>query len=135
MKALYTGFFEPKEDGTYAVHVPDMPSCITSGRDLPEALRMAEDCLNELLIVMEDDGDPIPQPTDFKDIDALDIPYAIPALIRVDTEYYRRLDESRAVRKNISLPAWMAARIDSMDLNLSQFVQDALMSKFAWTRN
>ena len=129
MKAVYTGLFTPHEDHV-SVHVPDMPSCITFGRDLADALNMAADALNEILIVMEDEHLPIPEPRPLSEIEVPD--GAIPSMIVVDTELKRIMDDARAVRKNISMPVWMAYRVDQLGLNLSQFVQEALRAQFGF---
>ncbi len=41
----------------------DLPECLTSGRNVQEALSAAADALEEALAGRIDDGDPIPQPS------------------------------------------------------------------------
>lgn len=49
------------------------------------------------------------------------------SIIRIDTLAYRAATDTRAVRKNVSLPAWMAALAEKRGVNCSQVLQDGLM--------
>lgn len=58
----------------------------------------------------------------------LDIPKkAACSIIRIDTLAYRAATDTRAVRKNVSLSAWMAALAEKRGVNCSQVLQDGLM--------
>lgn len=103
MKYVYTAVFTPNEDNTKIyVRVPDLPGCVTTGRDISDALEQIADAAAGWLVVAEDEG--------------LEIPSAAPqsriprtegdtlSLVRVDTVAYRAMTDSRAVRKNAPLP-------------------------------
>ena len=62
MKGNYVAILVPV-DGGYAVRVPDLPSCVTSGTDLNDAMDMAHDALNACLLSLEDHQVDIPVPT------------------------------------------------------------------------
>ena len=125
MKYAYTAVITPNGDGTkYFARVPDLPSCATSGRDLSDALDMIADAASGWLTVAEDEGMPIAAPSDQKDI--VREPNAILSVIAVDTMRYRAETDTRAVRKNVSLPAWMANQAEKRNINCSQVLQDAL---------
>ncbi|MCD8104483.1 MAG: type II toxin-antitoxin system HicB family antitoxin [Lachnospiraceae bacterium] len=129
MKALYTATFETDETGTFYARVPDLPGCITTGRDLEDAIDLITDAANLWLVAAEDHGDPIPSPTPQHE---LHCPDAVAlTFIAVDTLAYRASIDSKAVRKSVSLPAWMAALADQRGINCSQVLQDGLMEKFA----
>lgn len=126
MKYIYTATFVPNEDGTkYYCRVPDLPGCITTGSSIDDAIEMITDAASGWLVVAEDEGNEIPDPTpQYK----LDIPEnAICSIIRIDTFAYRAATDTRAVRKNVSLPAWMAALAEKRGVNCSQVLQDGLM--------
>ena len=58
----------------------------------------------------------------------LDIPEnATCSIIRIDTFAYLAATDTRAVRKNVSLPAWMATLAEKRGVNCSQVLQDGLM--------
>lgn len=125
MKGVYAALFTPKENGKgYYCRVPDLPGCITTGRDIEESLELIQDAANLWLCDAENDKKAIPEPTDLKDIkhEANDIC----TLISVDTVKYRQENDSRSVRKNVSLPAWMAFQAEQRGINCSQVLQSAL---------
>ena len=130
MQYLFTAVFTPFEDGTgYEARIPDIPHCVTSGRDLPDALDMIADAASLMLIDMEDDGKPVPQPTAPQEIHAPE--GGVTSLVRLDTDRYRMMNDTRAVRKNVSLPAWMATMAERRGVNCSQVLQDALRQMFS----
>lgn len=48
------------------------------------------------------------------------------ALVGADTLAYRRKVDTRAVRKSVSIPAWMDALAKNYNLNLSNVLQNAI---------
>ncbi len=126
MKYIYTAIFVPNENGTkYYCRVPDLPGCITTGSSIDDAIEMITDAASGWLVVAEDEGNEIPAPTPQH---KLDIPEnAACSMIRIDTFAYRAATDTRAVRKNVSLPAWMAALAEKRGVNCSQVLQDGLM--------
>lgn len=129
MKYLYTAVLSPIEDGSgYYCRVPDIPGCVTSGRDLADAISMITDAANGCLCVLEDENVDIPAPTDQPAIEHEDSD--ILTVIQLDTIAYRAANDKRAVRKNVSLPAWMFNLADQRHINCSQVLQDSLMKIF-----
>ena len=128
MKYVYTAVFTPSENNAkiYA-RVPDLPGCVTTGHDIQDAMEQITDAASGWLVVAEDEG--------------LEIPSAAPqsriprkegdtlSLVRVDTIAYRAMTDTHAVRKNVSLPAWMANLADKKGMNCSQILQDALKER------
>ena len=130
MKGIYGAVFTPKENGSgYYCRVPDLPGCITTGRDLVESLDLIQDAANLWLCGVEKDGSETPKATPLADLPHED--GDICTLISVDTDKYRRENDSRAVRKNVSLPAWMAYQAEQRGINCSQLLQDALRQALA----
>lgn len=130
MKYIYTATFTPNETGTkYYCRVPDLPGCITTGDSLEDAINMITDAAGGWLVVAEDEGDAIPFATPQTE---LDVPSgAVCSLIRIDTLAYRAATDTKAVRKNVSLPAWMATIAEKRGINCSKVLQDALMQLIA----
>ena len=125
MKYAYTAVI--KEDaGTFYVSFPDLNGCITTGHDLPDAIMQATDALSAWLCVAEDEKLEIPNPSNQDTITRETGNYL--AVISADTLKYRAATDTRAVRKNVSLPAWLAKLADQKRLNCSQILQEALIS-------
>lgn len=128
MKYMYTALIAPMEDGSgYTVSVPDLPGCVTSGKDIMDAMDEIADAMGGYLCVQEDERLPIPEATRPEDI--CQGPGEVCYLVPVDTVRFRRETDSRAVRKNVSLPAWMAKMAEEQNVNCSQLLQDALRAK------
>lgn len=49
------------QDGdAYTVQVPALPGCLTCGSTLYEAFQMAEEAITGFLLVLQDEGKPVP---------------------------------------------------------------------------
>ena len=127
MKGIYVVEFRPKGNGGYFATVPDVPGCATSGKNLEDSFAMVRDALGGCLCVLEDENQPLPTPRAPEAYPPLpDVTYA---LVDIDTAVYRRQTDTQAVRKNVSLPAWMAAMADKQGINCSAILQEALRLK------
>lgn len=51
----YTVVFQPESEGGYTVAVPSLPGCITYGKNLREAKRMAKEAIELYIEDMADD--------------------------------------------------------------------------------
>ena len=79
-------------------------------------------------MVAEDEGNDIPDATPQNQLNIPD--GATRSIIRIDTIAYRAATDTRAVRKNVSLPAWMASLADKRGINCSHLLQESLLAKF-----
>lgn len=118
-----------ESEGTFYAKIPDIKGCITTAGSLTEVISLITDALNLSLVVLEDEDIEPPQPTPQSDIthDAADIL----TVIQADTIQYRSATDTKAVRKNVSLPAWLANLADKRGINCSKVLQDALLSIFS----
>lgn len=129
MKYIYTATFTPNEDFTkYYACIPDLPGCITTGSSLQDAIDQITDAASGWLVVAEDEGLEIAAPTPQSDVSTE--AGMILSLISIDTIEYRAKTDTRAVRKNVSLPAWMVAMADMRGINCSQILQEGLLTRF-----
>lgn len=130
MKYIYSAVFAANEDGTkFFARVPDLPGCVSSGKSLLEAIDEITDAASVWLVVAEDEGLPIPEATE-QSILPHD-PGCIFSMIQIDTIAYRALTDTKAVRKNVSLPAWMANLADKRGINCSQVLQEGLTARLS----
>ena len=60
-----TAIFTYEEDGVHVV-VPDLPGCVTFGKDEEKAARMAREVLALHLYGMEEDDEEIPRPSSLR---------------------------------------------------------------------
>jgi len=64
----YIAYLHKDKNSDYGVSFPDFPGCITAGRTLDEAARMAQEALALHIQGMIEDGDPVPGPSKLEDI-------------------------------------------------------------------
>jgi len=122
-KYVYPAIFHPNEDdGSITVTVPDLPGCITEGKNLADAIFMAEDAVSMWLWYTEDHHEPIPAPTQPPVVTAPEFVNYVYG----DTDEYRRKNDSRAVKKTLSIPSWLNARAEQAGVNFSQVLQEGL---------
>ena len=124
MKHVYPIILKPVEDG-YVVNVPDF-DIDTQGSSLPDAIDMARDAIALIGCDREDDGKALPIVATLTP--ACDPPL-ICTLVDVDFAAYRRANENRVVRRNVTLPSWLNVEADKAGLNVSRVLQDALKAQ------
>ena len=107
--------------------VPDVDGCITTASTLAEAIALITDALNLCLVGLEDEEITPNEPTPQSEIPHL--PTDILTIIQADTIKYRSMTDTKAVRKNVSLPAWMSKLADKRGINCSKVLQEALTAK------
>lgn len=123
MKAAYP-IVMSKDEESVLVFVPDFQTN-TQGADYADAMEMARDAIGLIGIDMEDDKKPIPMPSDLSMISVEDASDIV-TLVDVDFTEYRKQNDMRTVRRNVSLPAWLNAAADKAGLNVSAVLQNAL---------
>lgn len=123
MKAAYPIILTPGEKYV-VVYIPDF-NINTEGADYADAMEMARDAIGIMGIDMEDDKEPIPSPSLLSDAAAA-YPEGVATLVDVDFAEYRRRNDMRTVRRNVSLPAWLNAAAENAGLNVSAVLQNAL---------
>lgn len=62
----YIAIIDKDVGSDYGVRFPDFPGCVTAGIDFDDARRMAREALALHIAGMEEDGEPIPQPSSFE---------------------------------------------------------------------
>jgi predicted RNase H-like HicB family nuclease len=102
------------------VDFPDFPNCITAGRTLEEARRMASKALRFHVDGIREDGESISPPSSVDAIMA-DPQHRDAIAFLVDLPERSR----RVVRINVSLPEDIVQSIDRVTANRSRFLADA----------
>ena len=122
MKTAYPVIFTKVLNG-YIAHAPDFP-LDTQGNSLVETIEMARDAIGIMGIVLEDKKKSLPTPSDPENIEHE--PGEIVSMVDIDFVEYRRANERRTVRRNVSLPSWLNAEAEKAGINVSAILQMAL---------
>lgn len=116
-----------KKGKTYiVVFIPDF-NINTQGKDYFDAIEMARDAIGLMGIDMEDDGEKIPNPSDLSRIKKNDD--EIVTLVDVDFDEYRRKNNMKMVRRNVTLPMWLDYEAEKSKINVSAVLQRALKAE------
>ena len=121
MEHVYPAIFNANNDGSYTITYPDLPGCISEGKNLNNAMYMAQSALMQWLKYLAEKGHAIPSATDIKNIDVSDTEFT--------TLIYADAKDTRAVKRTVSIPYWLDTRASEAGLSLSRVLQDALSEK------
>ena len=124
MKYVYPVIFTP-EGIDYNVVVPDLPGCVTFGKNLPDAIQMARDAMSMWLCDAENNMEAIPSAS----ANIMCNEGGFVNLVDCDTDIYRRENDNRAVKKTLSIPSWLNAKAERAGVNFSQVLQEGLKQK------
>ena len=86
-------------------------------------MELAQEALGLYLVTLAEEGLDIPAPSSIRDIDS----DGFVSYVSTDMDKYRR--NNRAVKKTLSIPAWLADEAEKNNLSLSKVLQDGLKSQ------
>ena len=118
---VFPAVFTYEEGQEIAVVFPDL-DVATSGIDDDDALMSAGELLGCALYGLEEDKEPIPEPTRLADVTTETNERAV--LVDVYMPSVRAAKINRSVNRTVTLPAWLERNI-----NFSQVLQDALKAQ------
>lgn len=133
MVVIYPVIFTATHDekDTYLVYIPDIDG-MTEGYGLENAYHMARDYMGCTFYNQPDES--LPDATAVSEIDIFKGAFAdagdsFVSLVDLDLTAYRRKMNSKAVRRNVSIPEWLNQAADEAHLNVSRILQEALIEK------
>lgn len=125
-KYIYPAIFT-KDGSFYTVDFPDFESCYTQGETMQEALEMAEDILCLTLYELEEQKTKIPAPSKIQEINPNKDEFV--SLVSCDTIEYRKYYDNKAVKKTLTIPAWLNTMSEREGINFSSVLQSALKNE------
>lgn len=125
MKQIYPIILTPEKEGGYSVNIPDL-EIGTQGETIAECMEMARDAIGLWGICEQDQGRAIPAASSISPAHAAD---EILTLVDVDFAAYRRANDMRTVRRNVTLPSYLNEMGEKAGLNFSQVLQDGLRQR------
>jgi predicted RNase H-like HicB family nuclease len=125
-KLTYLAIFEPTETG-YSVYFPDLPGCVSCGENFEEARKNATEALGLHIYGMEKDGDDIPVPSKMPKVDPDTARGYLVSPITVFPDLVKNELDNRAVKTNITVPAWLKEMAEKEGVNYSKLFQAALI--------
>ena len=123
MKYAYPAIIYP-DSGSFSVKVPDLPGCFTYGGNVAEALLNAKDAVEMWLWDAENKNEPIPTASSTLTADPKN--EETMTYIPADTDEYRKANDTRSVKKTLSIPVWLNYQAEKANAPFSQILQEGL---------
>lgn len=120
MKTAYPAIIHPDADGIW-VEFPDLEGCFSDGDTIVDAVSNAQNALGAYLCSMIERGLSPAPPSDIRSVAAND---GIVTVIVTDPTAFRR--DTHAVKKTLSIPAWLNDEAIRHNINFSSVLQEAL---------
>ena len=125
MKQVYPVILHPDAEGGYSVFVPDL-DIGTQGESVAECIDMARDAIGLWGICEQDEGRAIPLPSGLTHHHEEG---EIVTLVDIDFDAYRRAQDMRTIRKNVTIPSYLNDMADRAGINFSQVLQEGLKQR------
>jgi predicted RNase H-like HicB family nuclease len=123
MEYVYPAIFHQNENGSYTIIYPDLPGCISEGKNLGNAMYMAQSALAQWISYLADKKQAIPQASPVGNIKIA--PGEFVNLLCAEVK------DDRAVKRTVSIPKWMDDKVVQSGLSLSRVLQEALNERLA----
>jgi predicted RNase H-like HicB family nuclease len=121
----YPAIFHEADEGGYWIKFPEFLGG-TQGDTLNEAMQMAQDFLAGILATYIEEGHELPVPSNIKELKAND---GFVTMIQADPSPY--IHGNKTIRKNVSVPEWIAKRAQQAQINFSETLTEALLEKIS----
>lgn len=126
---VYPAVFH-KEDSSYWVEFPDLEGCQTFADTLEEAAEMAQEALSGYLVTALEKGNKLREPSEIQNI--IYDKDSFTSLVTCDINKY--LNNSKAVKKTLTIPEWLNDMAIARGINFSAILQEALIEKLEITK-
>ena len=118
MTLVYPAIFH-EEDGSYWAEFPDLEGCQTFGDNIAETMAGAKEALAGYAAVLLEEGKALPAPTPIQNIKTEEGSFAT----LIDA---KPASTKRAVKKTLSIPAWLNDLAESAHAPYSAILQEGL---------
>jgi len=123
MEYVYPAIFHKNKDESYTITYPDLPGCISEGKNMGNALHMAQSALKQWIKYLTDKELELPPATEPRYIKKKKTDYI--NLICADVK------DTKAVKRTVSIPKWMDDKAVQSRISLSKVLQEALTERLA----
>ena len=113
-----------EENGAYWAEFPDMEGCFTNGGSVAETLENAAEALGMHVCSLYDRGIEVKSPTDIRSMEAPKDGFV--SMVVADPYKYKK--DTRAVKKTLTIQAWLNKEAEKKGINFSAALQKALIA-------
>lgn len=123
----YPAIMHPEENGGYSVWLHDISGCVSQGETLSETVENVKDALGLFYEDAVEEKSTLPPPSDPSSIELE--PGEFVAIIEFSPSVYLKTRSTRAIKKTLSIPAWLNSMAEAQQLNFSAVLQSALVER------
>ena len=120
----YIAVFAYYEEGI-SITFPDLPGCVSFGKDEEDGMKHAKEVLMLHLWGMEQDKDEIPEPSSLRSIEVQKD--EVLTMVEVFMPPFREKQNSKFIKKTLSIPNWLNTEAENKGVNFSKVLQNALI--------
>lgn len=124
MKLTYPAIFH-HENESYWVEFPDLIGCNSFGDTAEETLKAAQEALEGYALTLLEEGKKLPEPSDITNIQIDENSFT--SFVQTDLSAY--LNNSKAVKKTLTIPEWLNNQAVANGINFSKVLQEALIKQ------
>ncbi|MBO5125275.1 MAG: type II toxin-antitoxin system HicB family antitoxin [Spirochaetaceae bacterium] len=121
-KVSYLAIMERSDEG-YSVYFPDVPGCISWGKDVEEAQIKAREALDLHLYGLVAENERLPEASASVKIQN---PTDIVCLISTYPKIFKERFENKKVKVNVTIPNWLKNQAVAEKVNFSQVLELSL---------
>lgn len=127
MKLVYPAIFKEKgsKKDSYTVAIPDLENCSAEGNSLADAIYNATEAACGWILKKLQKGSTVPTATSRSKIKCSKNEFINLLVLNID-EYAEKYGD-RAVRKNLTIPAWLNTFVEKKHINCSWVLQNELV--------
>lgn len=126
-KLYYPAIMHLEEAGGYSVWLHDISGCVSQGETLPEAVENIKDALGLYYEDAEDGNSVLPSPSSPGNLELEAGEFVV--VVEFTPEEYLKSRSTKAVKKTLSIPAWLNSMAEAQQLNFSAVLQSALVER------
>ncbi|MBO6236424.1 MAG: type II toxin-antitoxin system HicB family antitoxin [Schwartzia sp.] len=121
---VYPAIFYDDADGI-SIEFPDLPGCLPCAHSMEEAFNNAKEALQLHLYSMEEEGEPIPEPSRVSAIKPDDANGSV-VMIEAWMPPFREKMLNKSTTKTVTIPRWLDILARKEKINYSHLLQDSL---------
>ncbi|WP_251316099.1 type II toxin-antitoxin system HicB family antitoxin [Flintibacter muris] len=126
-KLYYPAIMHPEDEGGYSVWLHDVSGCISQGETLPEAVENIKDALGLYYEDAAEGKSTLPAPSAPNGAELESGEFVV--MIEFSPSEYLKASSTKAVKKTLSIPAWLNNMAEAQQLNFSAVLQSALVER------
>ena len=123
---VYPAVFYDELDGI-SIEFPDIPGCLPCAHTMEEAFKNAKEALQLHLYGMEEDGEPIPEPSRVSHVKPKDDAGSV-VMIEAWMPPFREKMLNKSIAKTVTIPRWLDILARREKVSYSHLLQDSLKS-------